>query len=83
MPGVYGEIHLNCDRSSVGDFWSKVAYHKQLIGQLKFGGSTRVLKRANYANKKEVFMQTFQNLGGHLPNLLVKIKDFCSVSRRS
>jgi hypothetical protein len=73
MPGVYEEIHLNSDRPSVGDFWSKIAYHKQLIGQLKFGGSTQVLKRANYAKNNEVFKQIFQNLGWTLSNLLVKL----------
>jgi hypothetical protein len=74
MPGVNEAINLNSDRSSVEDFWSKVAYHKQLIGQLKFGVSTRVLKRTNYANKKQVFMQIFQNLGWTPSNLLVKLE---------
>jgi hypothetical protein len=70
MPGVYGEIHLKSDRSLVREFWSKVAYHKQLIGQLKFGGSTQVLKRANYAKKgglyanlSEFWVDTFQSPG--------------------
>jgi hypothetical protein len=74
MPGVYGEIHLHSDSSSVVDFCSKVAYHKQLIGQLKFGGALRVLKSANYAKKKEVFMPIFQNLGWTPSNLQVKLE---------
>jgi hypothetical protein len=71
MPGVNETIHLNSDRSSVGDFWSKVAYHKQLIGQLEFGGSTRVLKKTQlcqkegslYENLSEFCVDTFQCAG--------------------
>jgi hypothetical protein len=51
-----------------------------LIGQLEFEGSTQVLKRANYTEKKEGFMQIFQNLLWTPSSLLVKLKDLCLAS---